>query len=323
MLTYKPDTDHLQARSGAGDQFPISGVLQPDTVYGVRARIGEWARLETPESRWIKTTFGELKEGRMATPASFFYLLKSQDGGAAAAPVDFADTLVNDYGYSEVWKLSDITSGTAILAHVNPARNGVLTGWALQDTASSIDGEAGLAPKSDGVNDTGNMYSAGFASLFNGGIGMVGISAKFPAGAWTDGAIRTLMLLYVGSGAYIYIGKDSVNNRLFVIYGAGFGESRRNISTSTTDWFTIDLSFKDALNGSEVKVYFNGVQQGATFTIVGAWAGSLDANYVSIGAFGGTSPAEVTNGWLELFKLKAGAVLSDAQVLAMYQDQVG
>lgn len=63
-LYFKPNPTLLSARSGAGSQFRVSGVLQKDADYRVLYRIGVWARLETLESRWVDTTTGTLTHAK-------------------------------------------------------------------------------------------------------------------------------------------------------------------------------------------------------------------------------------------------------------------
>jgi hypothetical protein len=256
----------------------------------------------------------------MAFSGAFRSPFVSPFGDSPSAAVDFADTLVNVYGASEVWKLTDIVSGTTIPAHVDPARNGVLTGWDLQNTASPVVGDAGLAPYSDGTNDYGNIQSANLASLFNGAIGSLSIFGKVVnAAVWTNGVNGRLLNLEVnGNNRVSLLKAASPNNRLTWAYIAG-GTVRSAVfdSGATTDWFNFTFTW-NKFSADRVRAYFNGVQQGADVTGLGTWAGALATSL--IGAFT-TTPTQVFNGW-SCYPTLWTTELSPAQVAAIYTDAI-
>jgi hypothetical protein len=67
-------------------------------------------------------------------------------------------------------------------------------------------------------------------------------------------------------------------------------------SMSTTDWFHMAITWSKVAN--EVKYYYNGVQEGATWQGFAAWAGgALDNDECVVGAFN-TVPVNVHDGFL-------------------------
>jgi len=216
-------------------------------------------------------------------------------------------------GADEVWVPSDIASGTVIPAKVNVARNGVQTGWALQNAAGLVPGT--LAPYSDKVNDVGNIYTSG------GGVGLADIF---------DGAIGSVLLLYcndadwTGNQTLLELRADA-NNRLtiasaaatlYFYYNAG-GTAKfvTKPMTGITGWHSYGLAWNKTAN--QAWGVFDGIQVQATMTGLGVWVGALNAAYCVIGAED-TSKSKCVVGWLDYMAINVDAAWSVADYLAMH-----
>lgn len=163
------------------------------------------------------------------------------------------------------------------------AWNGAYVGVTLRQTGIG-DGET--CPLFDGANDYNNIFTAGLQGAFNGAEGTCLAWARvFNAGVWTDGAHRHIVTLAVNTANnQLHLRKDDNNNRLTALYEAGNIIVSRNITTNTLDWFHFAMTWsKSAGATGEVRVYFNGVQEGAMLTGLGIWAGNLAADLTNVG----------------------------------------
>lgn len=104
------------------------------------------------------------------------------------------------------------------------------------------------------------------------------------ASVWTDGVSRILAEIGVDANNRIFFNKPSANNRLDMFYNAG-GVSKQIILTSFSpiNFFSMALTWDK--NADQVKSYINGVQNGATATGLGVWAGSLTSGFTAIADF--------------------------------------
>lgn len=228
---------------------------------------------------------------------------------------DFADTLINTYGAAEVWKLTDIVSGATIPAHVDSARNGVLQGWDLQNTASPIVGDAGLAPFSDGINDYGNIQSASLSSLFNGSEGSLMIFAR--TDNWGTGTKVAIIMSSADSSNRVSIQRPVAQNGVHCIYRSA-GTTRTIAKTGVvapTGWFCSVLTWSQS--NDRLIAYFNGAAVSAGLTGLVDWTGT-DLDVAVIGALTAAGASSFP-GWVSYPTLWTRE-LSDAEVLAIYED---
>lgn len=251
----------------------------------------------------------------MAFSSVFINPFRGPFGDPAAAAVDFADTLVNTYGASEVWKLTDITSGTTIPAYVNSARNGVLQGWTLQNSASPVVEDAGFAPFSDGTNDYGNLLTSSFQSLFNGDEGSLIAFVKFNGVSWSDGATRRLFQLTAGANE-IVMNKNTAGG-VVISRTATSLKTVTQSNPNTSNWCMVASTW--SVSNNRFRGYFNGSQVGTTQTGLSAWSGGSPTR-VLIGA-SATNPFAVWHGW-HAWYVWFTSEKSAADITAIYTDAI-
>lgn len=188
-------------------------------------------------------------------------------------------------------KLDEPSGATAEDSTANN-RDGAYVGV---DLAQPGIGDGRTAPFFDGTNDYVNWYSAGLNAAFNGAEGTFGIWIKMASAAvWPDGTARRPVTVRVNTSNSVHMQKPAAGT-LNVIYAAGGTTKTIQIDTTTTDWFSVYITWSAAAD--EMKVYFNGTQYGTTQTGLGIWAGALAATACVIGAQT-TTPANVHHGWL-------------------------
>jgi len=237
--------------------------------------------------------------------------------GASGNQITYATILRDTYGISEIYPLTNIPVGdTTIYAFVNALRNGVETGWDLKNAAGPVAG--GMAPYSDGANDFGNIGAV--STIFTGTVGAAGIFGKVSALAdWTDGTNRTLFRYTFNATNYIWAFKHTTLGIRVYFYIGGVLKIV-TVSTTTTDWFQLWLTWKDSANGDEAKVFFNGSQSGLTQTGFGAWGGGAIA-LALIGA-SNAAPSEVWKGWFAYNCIVSNGILTPAQISGTYADRL-
>jgi hypothetical protein len=197
------------------------------------------------------------------------------------------------YGPIAYWPL-DEASGSAALCHVNPAQNGAFTGVTLGQTGI---GDGGTCPLFDGTNDFCNIYSTTLNSVLS--------KTKFSALAWfkvdsvaqwTDGGVRYVLCFVVDASNAIMMRKSSQNNYFRWYYKAG-GTNKNVLKTGITEtgWVFTGMTVDTVADQLKAYWFVDGVggQVGATTTLLGTWAGDLQATYSHIGAYS-TTP---TNPW--------------------------
>lgn len=232
------------------------------------------------------------------------------DGGAA-----YVQRLIDTYGADEVWRLTDIESGTNIPASVLAARNGTLVGWTLQDVVSPVSGDPLKAPTSDALNDYGNILTS------NGSTGLVDIfnPLAFSINMWVK---RTTDWSGVFDVAFLLL--SDANNQIFfrsaggsAVYGytAGGTGTQRGFVTTTTAWSMLTMTV-DVVS-DEMKTYFNGANPD-TQNGLGAWVGALTRALIGAQT---TGPANVWDGQFAFPTIKFGLpVWTAGQVAAIYAD---
>lgn len=184
--------------------------------------------------------------------------------------------------YWPLWETAGVTATDQINS---PAQDGAYTGVTLAN-AIGPDG-VNSAPLFDGANDFVNIYSATLDGVFDGTEGTTMIWARaFNAGVWTDGSNDYALCLKEDNDNFVYLYKIAANNSFNYRYQANnVDETITKGGIISTDWIcqAVTWSLSAGVDG-EVKAYYNGVQEGATQTALGAWVGSLNAATTIIGA---------------------------------------
>jgi hypothetical protein len=213
----------------------------------------------------------------------------------------------NLIGYWPMWEpsgaVADNYEGTA-------ARDGAYTGVTLAQTGI---GDGRTCPLFDGTNDFCDIYSVSFRDALNGAAGTAAIWVKAVAGLWTDGATDMALVMRVDANNRIELSNNANNTILWLYRAGGTSESISKAGLSTTSWVHIAITWDKTANA--MKAYWNGIQEGATQTIAGIWAGTLDASRTVVGA-SSTGPTGPWDGNLAHCAVWTKA-LSDAQILAL------
>lgn len=189
------------------------------------------------------------------------------------------------------WPLNE-AAGTAIEDHSGNGCDGVyVNAPAMGETGI---GDGLTAVKLNGTDEYGNLYSAALRDAFNGNEGTLAIWGKVSdAAVWTDGNYHVLFELGSSGGNWVILYKGSTNNEL-AAYWLG-GETELVVtSSSETGWFHLALTWSKSAD--EVKMYYNGVQQGTTQTGLGTWGSTLESGYCNLGCYQG--PLFHWSGWL-------------------------
>ena len=228
----------------------------------------------------------------------------------------YATRLVNIYGASEVWRLTDIATGTAIPATVSSARNGVLSGWTLQNTASPITGETLKAPYLDGVNDFGNIFSASLASIFDPTLSSIALWIKLdPSIAVTFSRIFSL---YSASDMYESLAK-TYNSITWT--ATSYRVDPNTLADGTTNkgvWQLLGASFDEPNN--LIILYDNGTEYSQPMSET--WSGALTAALLGANPPAAT-PTQNTMCWMAYAMVKFGSVWRKADWDGMLADASG
>jgi len=168
-------------------------------------------------------------------------------------------------------------SGTTIVDESGNGRNGTYSNVTLGQSGIGDGRTSALyVPAS---NSYGNVYSAGLAGAFNGAAGTVALWVKVRAASvWSDGTVRMLFRLLSDGNNYIQVQKDVAAGTFKFEYAAGGTfKTRFSAAQSSTNFLHIAATWDKAAD--QVKCYIAGVQEGATLTGLGVYAGALDANF--------------------------------------------
>lgn len=182
------------------------------------------------------------------------------------------------------------------------------TGIGDGKTAISLSGSAGVR----GVN----VYSAGLASAFNGAEGSISMFFKVSNIAdWTDGAERNILYLGADGTNFVYLSKKSQSNKIWFGYQAGGTYDTVDAQYyNATGWVHIAITWSKSAD--QLKAYLNGVQQGATQTTLGTWAGALASIKCMIGSGQSNADNGLWKGSLARVSLY-NVALSEAQIQAL------
>lgn len=190
--------------------------------------------------------------------------------------VPYADKLVDTFGATEVWRLVDIESGTAVPAHTTSARNGTSSGLTLQNGGSPVSYDTLAAPLFTAATPSYcELATASIIAAFNAGVHSAGIWAKIQSAQWTDGAQRMMMTHAANSSNRSHLSKTAGSNGLNVFYrGNNVTDQVSAGSLSLAgQWFHFGYTVDTGTD--ELKAYLNGVQVSTTQSTIGAWAGAL------------------------------------------------
>ncbi len=182
------------------------------------------------------------------------------------------------------------TSGTTIIdASVN-VNNGVYVGATLGQDAPPTGFTAVLY---DGVNDFGNIYSAGLAGLvdFDEGCALVWFKV-LNVGVWTDGTVRQALKVQRDANNNFLVTKRSQDNQVRLEIKAGANSEIFDITASPTGWNSYMISW--SLSGDLIEYYKNTTLVGTDSGLVAATGAGLNANNTGIGAANTVSTQEFT-----------------------------
>ena len=181
------------------------------------------------------------------------------------------------------WKL-DETSGTVAADSSGNNRSGVFSG-ATPGAATFADGSP--AASFNGVDNFVNAYSAALntAAQAAGSAGTVLAWVRVhDSSVWSSGVERFIISLRSTTG-FINISVRGQNSAVRFLYP---GVASYDLSTSTTDWFSVGLTWDASAN--EQKCYFNGAQVGTTKTGITSFWAALYSYYNVIGASNAYGP---------------------------------
>jgi len=200
-------------------------------------------------------------------------------------------------------------SGTVCRDASGDGRNGTYTG--VQLAQPGVD--RFTSARYDGATSYANVYSSSLATALNGTEGTLGIFAKIPAAAWSDGVLRYFARFAVAANSNEFSIQKAVgiNSLTFQYFAGGVGRSP-GVTVSTTNWFHAALTWSKS--GDSVEAFVNGVPAGV-LSGLGVWSGSLNSDRCCIGASIKT-PSFVFSGSLQYAMLLNRAATS-AEVAQM------
>ncbi len=161
-------------------------------------------------------------------------------------------------------------------------------------------GDGRKCPLFDGVNDSVNAYSAGFAGAFNGAEGSALFWFKMAnAGVWTDGIDRRLFNFKVDNNNYLSVYKKNTDNLIYyerLAQGGTWKGNSTNVYGTSTSWNHAALTWSES--AAKFKSFANGTHIGTDIATNGVWTGLLAATLTQIGCSG---VASYTSGYLAHF----------------------
>jgi len=126
------------------------------------------------------------------------------------------------------------------------------------------------------------------------------------SGIWTDAATRTMGQFRASANNRLSMEKSASSSTITYTYRANsISKIVTKSSISTLDWFMAVMTW--SVSADQVRGYFNGVQEGATQTGLGVWAGALSATNATLGSTSST-PTSVWSGLLAHAALWARAL---------------
>lgn len=246
----------------------------------------------------------KLAGGKVASGETYLYENRPNRGikGHVAIPVyDPVFTYwmkVLSYDPIAYWRMAELSGLVAYDEvtdpnHKNVNQSGDYVGVTLGQRGI---GDGHTCPFWDGANDYLSINTAALSGAFNGSEGTALIWGRIPVAAtWTNGTTDNLLYLNVDADNNIRFYKSGSDDQLYVRYEAGTTVDFIAFATTTTAWFSVAMTWSKTRD--QVKVYFNGSQQGATQTGLGVWgAGALAI--ASIGSQNDAGALNVWNGYL-------------------------
>lgn len=206
-------------------------------------------------------------------------------------------------------------SGTTVVDASGHARNGIYKSSGVTLGATGM-GDGRTAAFFAGAG-YGDLFAA-LSSSFIGGKGSVVAWFQVTAAEWIDAAFRQIIKLSADGSNIVQIYKNSTSNRMDLAYTAGGVTKQVNLTSfNPITWQQVALTWQDAANGDALKAYLNGVQQGATQTGNGTYAGGL-GTLTSTFAASNTSTSSPWKGSLAHIAV-FDRVLSAAEIASVYQ----
>lgn len=284
----------------AGDGVSTAGVSQAAFAIGKTYHVTGWAKGDG-------TATPRLQDGS----TSFFSGTTSTTW--QQIDVTFVPTTVNfRIGSTNVNSAGNFTEWDDMsLTEVNPLVGKPTNGVAFP-TASG--GHLTNAYSFDGSNDVVNIYSSDLNSAFNPSEGSIVIWAKVSgSGVWSDGIQRTLIHIRVDGSNDMNIKKQTSNLMQFV-YTAGGVIKSLAFAISPAGWTQYALTWNKS--SDQAIFYINGIQNGATQTGLGTWAGNFNSTQTIVGAFD-SSGSTPWSGLINDVRLY-GRALSATEILNQY-----
>ena len=190
------------------------------------------------------------------------------------------------------WPLNETAGTNADNAEGTAARDGTYTGVSLNNSTGPDGQPVGLW---DGANDYCNIYSTSLNTAFNGAAGTLALWLKVSSsGTWTDETTRYAAYIYVDANNYVFL-RQNGNGTIRAEYKAGGTVEVVATAYSATTWTHYAITWDKA--GDKAIIYINGVQNGATQSGLGVWAGALAAANTVVGSIS-IGPATVWDGYL-------------------------
>jgi hypothetical protein len=226
-------------------------------------------------------------------------------GGIAASGMSaYVAYVINTHGASEIWKLTDIVSGTTAPAQVAAARDGVQTGLTLQDTAGPVTSDAGLAPRFEfGTTDEVDLFTASMQSIFNTTQFTFTLFIKMLNAAVWDDLLNHYMLDITGGGAgnsaLRMLKVNNVNATLRVTLALNGVSHTSNVIAAThgkpTDWLMWSAVYAQGVN---VHQNLNGTDLSPVTTLSSnTWTSSPAMGNFDIGRSSNVGAALNHAGW--------------------------
>lgn len=192
----------------------------------------------------------------------------------------FEFVLSTDYDNLIKYHPIDAPSGSGVEDYSSKNNDGSATGIARASTLG-VDGRP--ASFFDGANDYIDIYTAGFATNFDGDEGSANIWAKFSAGAQTDGTNRNFWRIEGDSDNTVWIKKGNNNDEITMWHEANTTVVTSNFDQNMgTAWWMLTLTWSKSNN--RCRMYKNSNLE-VSATTMGTWnAAGLDSNRTCIGA---------------------------------------
>ena len=154
-------------------------------------------------------------------------------------------------------------------------------------------GDGRTSGRYDGATSFTNVFTPTLQGAFDGSEFTVMVWARVnDATVWTNGVLGYLWRCLVNVNNSIFLCKYTTDSQLYARYRAGAVSKIFTHNTSTLDWFCLALTA--SASADEARLFFNGVQSGATQNGLGVWAGVIGTALI------GSSdppPLRVWHGW--------------------------